>query len=232
MIVLGHRGVHGRTSSENTIEAFQEAVRQGADGIEFDLRVSKDREIVVVHDANLHRVAGDAHKVAEFTASELAGIPLRSGGTIPTLHDVTSHIHAPAILDMEIKHRDAVDGLITKLKTSSHLRERTIVSSFHPTVLLRIRRAVPDVRILFLTMNWPLPLRGKRFFSRIERLKPWGLAFPVNILNRRRITHLKKLGLQVGAWDRRGTIREARRVRTLGLDVAIVHHVREVKMPL
>lgn len=231
MLVLGHRGVHGNACTENTIDAFHEAVREGADGIEFDLRLSRDGEIVVVHDANLHRVAGDAHRVAELTAHELADITLRSGGAIPTLHDVTSHVHAPHVLDMEVKHRDVIEPLIVKLSTSSALRERTIVSSFHASVLLRVRRAHADVRTLFLVPRWPLPLQGKRFFTRLKRLHPWGVALPVTILNARRIAYLRSLGYRVGAWDVRGTLREARRIRALDVDVAIVNHVREVRVP-
>lgn len=231
MIVLGHRGVHGKVCSENSIEAFQEAIRQGADGIECDLRVSKDGELVIVHDTNLHRVAGDAHKVAELLAAEITGVQLRFGGTIPTLNDVTANIHEPALLDMEIKHRDAVEPLIAKLKTSTHLRERTIVSSFHPSVLLRVRRAVPDVRILFLTMRWPLPLRGRAFWTRLERLKPWGIGFPEYSLTYRRVAHLQRLDLKVASWDRRGTAREARRIRSLGVDIAIVRQVKEIRIP-
>jgi glycerophosphoryl diester phosphodiesterase len=231
MLVLGHRGVHGRTISENTIEAFHEAIRQGADGIEFDLRASRDGEMVVVHDVNLHRVAGDAHRVAELTASQLAQVSLRAGGSIPTLHDVTSHIHAPHLLDIEVKHRDVIETLIVKLGTSSALRERTIVSSFHASVLMRVRRAHPDVRTLFLVPRWPLPLQGKRFFTKLLRLKPWAVACPVQILNPKRVDHLRSYGWSVGAWDVRGTLGEARKIQRLGLDVAIVRHVREVRIP-
>jgi len=231
MIVLGHRGIHDRTHSENTIESLEEAIRRGADGIEFDLRASKDGEIVVIHDANLHRVAGDAHRIAELTAAELAQTVLRSGGTIPTLHDVTSQIFAPAVLDMEIKHRDVIDLLIAKLNTSAGLRERTIVSSFHATALLRIRRACPGVRILFLAMRWPLPLRGRPFWARLERLKPWGVGFPEYSLTRHRVRKLQSRGFNVAAWDRLGTVREARRIKSLNPDIAIVHHVNEMRIP-
>ena len=214
------------------MEAFQEAIRQGADGIEFDVRVSKDAELVIVHDPNLHRVAGDAHLVTELTADELGRISLRFGGNIPTLHDVTSSVSAPKILDMEIKHRAAIEPLISKLRTSAGLRERTIVSSFHASAILRTRRELPEIRTLFLIKNWPLPLRGSRFWTRLERLKPWGVALPLSILTKRRVAFLRSHGVQVGAWDTRGTIREARKARALQIDLAIVQRVKEVKIPL
>ena len=232
MIVLGHRGVFGRQYSENTLEAFDEAVRQGADGVEFDLRVSKDGELIVVHDPNLRRVAGDVHKITELTCAELALITLRNGGKISTLQEVTSRIYAPMILDMEIKHRDVVEPLIAKLKTSATLRERTIVSSFHAAALLRVRRELPDVRTLFLVRRWPLPLAGRKFWTRVDRLKPWGIAFQIILLRSKRVDFLRKRGLQVGTWDGRGTLREARKARSLQLDVVIVKHVKEMRLPV
>lgn len=232
MLVLAHRGVHYRGLSENTLEAFEEGIRQGADGIEFDLRVAKDGELVVVHDANLHRVAGDAHRVGELTAGELAEIPLRQGGKIPTLHDVTSHIHAPALLDIEVKHADALEPLIVKLKTSSALRERTIVSSFNLRVIAGIRREVPDVRALLLLKRWPLPLRGRTLWRKVGAIAPWGIGLPLALLTGKRIRFLREhVHAHVAGWDSRGAAREARAARMLGVDAAIVKHVREARVP-
>lgn len=231
MLIFAHRGVHNRGVSENTLEAFEEGIRQGADGIEFDLRVSKDGELVVVHDVNLHRVAGDAHRVNELTLKELQSLTLRQGGTIPSLQDVTSRIHAPAMLDMELKHLTAVEPLLRKLKTSAVLRERTIVSSFQSAILEQFHREVPDVRRLFLIRHWPFPFRGAAFRRKIERLEPWAIAARLFLLTRRRVRYLRSLGVLVGAWDVRRTAREARAARRIGVDIAIVKHVREARIP-
>lgn len=233
MLVLAHRGVHYRGLSENTIEAFEEGIRQGADGIEFDLRSSKDGELVIVHDANLHRVAGDAHRVGELTAGELAEIPLRQGGKIPTLHDVTSRIHAPALLDIEVKHPDALESLIVKLKTSAALRERTIVSSFNTHVIAGIRRDVSDVRTLLLMKRWPLPLHGRTFWQKVGSIAPWGVGLPLALLTTKRVRFLRaRIHARVAGWDSRGAIREAQKARKLGVDAAIVKHVREARIPI
>ena len=209
------------------MEAFAAALSQGADGIELDLRVSKDGELVVVHDTNLHRIAGDAHKVSELSAADLAKVPLRQGGSIPSLQDVTANVHQPAVLDMEIKQRNVISPLIVKLKTSASLRERTIVSSFSIPALQDVGREVPDVRRLLLVVRWPLPLRRAIFEQRILNLHPWGVAFPIGLLNRRRVAYLRRLGLMVGGWDRRRPKQEARKAKALGLDVAILQNIQE-----
>jgi len=225
MLVIAHRGFFGRNRTENTLEAFQEAVALGANGIEFDLRLSKDGELVIVHDKNLHRIAGDAHAVAKLTAEELAQIPLRHGGSIVTLNDVTAGVHMPTILDIEIKHKDTVEPLIRKLGTSASLRERAIISSFQANALAQVKQAHPDVRTLLLVHRWPFPLRGKRSWGRIRRLQPWGVALPITLLTARRASFLKQFGA-VGTWDQRFTRSEAKKASRIGLDLAIVHHVR------
>lgn len=226
MLVFAHRGFHGRTRTENTLEAFHEAVAMGAGGIELDLRLSKDGEIVVVHDTNLHRIAGDAHRVNELSAEDLSKIPLRYGGSIVTFNEVTASIHAPIQLDVDIKESAVIEPLLRKLGTSASLRERVIVSSFQTKQLMQIRKAFPDVRTLQLLLRWPLPLRGEKLWNRVRRLNPWGIAFPLPMLNASRIAHLRTFGV-VGAWDTRFTASEAHKALDLKLDFAIVHRIRE-----
>jgi glycerophosphoryl diester phosphodiesterase len=199
---------------------------QGADGIEFDLRLSRDGEIVVFHDPNLHRVAGAAYRVDELTAHELAEYPLRYGGKIPTLNEVTAQIHAPVWLDMEVKHRDVWQVLAKKLRTSAALRQRAIISSFNPRIIRAVREEFPEMRTIMLNRRWPLPLRGRKFWATVDALRPWAVGFPIMVNNRRRVRHLKRLGYKVAGWDLRNSRSERLKAESLGLDVAIVKWIR------
>lgn len=222
MLVFAHRGFVSKTCTENSLEAFQEALSVGVDGIEFDIRLSKDGEPVLAHDATLHRVAGDAHHVKELTSSELAALPLRHGGSIVTLNDVTAHVHAPTLLDIEVKSVDVLPALITKLKTSASLRERTIVTSFKMSVLSSVQRELPDVRTLLLLARWPLPLRLKRFMQKIEVMKPWGVGLRLLQCTKYRVRLMQKHGFVFAGWDERGSAHEARKAVILGVDIAIL----------
>lgn len=226
MLILGHRGFPTRHWTENTLESFKGALCLGADGVELDLRLSKDGEIVVFHDPNLHRLAGADHKVGRLTAAELAECPLRYGGRIPTLNQVTASIHAPAILDMEVKTREVWGHLAGKLRTSAALRERTIVSSFNPRVIRAARRDFPDMRRILLVKRWPLPLRGRRFWKALEELGPWAVGFPIMTFNRRRVERLRRSGYRVAGWDLRNSVAERLSADRLKLDVKIVKWVR------
>lgn len=222
MLVFAHRGRFDRKVSENTVLAFRRAVEAGADGVEFDLRVSRDGELVIVHDENLHRVAGDARRVRDLSVEELQGVVLRSEGSIPTLNDVTSEIAPPTQFDIEIKDRDAIDPLIRKLRTSAGLRERAVVSSFVAEDIQRIHEALPDVRTLLLLPNWPLLFRGRAFWKSIQSVGAWAVGCRISFLNARRVRTLRLRGWKAAAWDDRPTKRDARKIARLGVDVAIV----------
>src|SRR5688572_26281908 len=71
MIIIAHRGASG-VAPENTLAAFRRAIEDGAEGIEFDVRLAKDGVAVVHHDASLKRTAGEKLKLADLNSGELA----------------------------------------------------------------------------------------------------------------------------------------------------------------
>jgi glycerophosphoryl diester phosphodiesterase len=76
-LIIGHRG-SSAAAPENTIAAFTRAFRDGADGIEFDIRLARDGVPVVIHDATLMRTAQIPGSVSDFTGSELGRIDVGS----------------------------------------------------------------------------------------------------------------------------------------------------------
>ncbi|MEO8648247.1 MAG: glycerophosphodiester phosphodiesterase [Acidobacteriota bacterium] len=76
-IIVGHRGASAY-APENTLAAFRRAIDDGAEGLEFDVRLSRDGVPVVIHDATLQRTGGLANEVAEMTSSELGGTDVGS----------------------------------------------------------------------------------------------------------------------------------------------------------
>jgi len=225
MLLFAHRGFHNRKIAENTLEAFERAIDEGADGIEFDLRISRDGVPMVVHDENLHRVAGDARRVRDLTGKELQDVSLRGSGYVPTLNEVTSSWKSPVQFLIEVKDRDACELLIQKLSTSAKLRERTIVASFVLDDIERLRRNVPDVRTLYYSKTWPLPGRGRRIWSAIEKIAPWGMGFPVNTLSKRRILIIREKGFRVASWDLQPLKRETRKLLKYDLDIAVAYKI-------
>jgi len=93
-LIYGHRGAKGE-APENTLTSFQECLKHGVRRCELDLHLSKDGELMVIHDPTLKRTTERRGKVVEHTAAELVTYDARKGGPgwikpcpIPTLEEL------------------------------------------------------------------------------------------------------------------------------------------------
>lgn len=188
--VIAHRGASGE-APENTTAAFDLAFEQGADGIELDVRLSRDGQPVVIHDSELTRVAGVPVRVAESDWDDLRRIPLLNqhdamydGQKLSLLGEILERYGHSGELHIELKCEgvsqavrvaSVVAGLlkerVPELKIES---ERIWISSFHHLALCVMRvKAGSFPRALIVTNRAP-----QRFF-RVPRFV-WAIA-PVGI---------------------------------------------------
>jgi glycerophosphoryl diester phosphodiesterase len=146
MLVLAHRGLHHHVP-ENTIAAFEAAVRQGVDGFETDVRRTKDGVAVLFHDAKVGR-----KKVARLTHEELSRLSRRE---VPSLAEALERFDV--FWNVEIKSPDAVAPTLRVLRAYRG-RRRLLVTSFRPDIVRRVHKAGFDCgRILSRG-----PVRGRR----------------------------------------------------------------------
>lgn len=145
-IWYAHRGLHDENKAENSMSAFKAAKENGF-GIELDVRLSKDGELVVFHDATLDRVVGREGKVIDFTAEELSGMSLSgTADGIPTLRSVLDLIDGAVPLLIEIKMGSGESGIAEKfIEVIEGYKGEFIVESFHPIALRIVKRARPDI---------------------------------------------------------------------------------------
>ena len=88
---IAHRGLFNRNYPENSLGAFENAVKNNF-GIELDVQFTKDKKVVVFHDDNLKRMTKDKRNVNELTYKELKNLKLLdTNETIPLLEEVTVH---------------------------------------------------------------------------------------------------------------------------------------------
>lgn len=178
LLVFGHRG-HSAAAVENTLPAFEAAATLRVAGVELDVQLSRDGEVVVTHDEDLERIAGDSRRIVTLTTSELAGISLRveRDGTeltaqgIPTLNEVVDAIPPPMIIDIELKsYPDTpyhLAAAVARLIVDRGISSRVFVSSFDPRLVKRFRReaerigaSVPTAAIYSGDSEVPRVLRG------------------------------------------------------------------------
>ncbi|MBB5018539.1 glycerophosphoryl diester phosphodiesterase [Chitinivorax tropicus] len=126
MHLLAHRG-HHQTLPENTMEAFSSAMALGFEGIETDVRISRDQQLILFH----NRVASNGCAVAELTRSELEVV---TGFHVPTLEEALDAFPT-ALWNIEIKVAAAQASSIRVLKRYQHNRRLLITSFRHDIVL-------------------------------------------------------------------------------------------------
>lgn len=224
MLIFSHRGVAHDGADENSVKALCHALEHGIDGIELDIRLTRDGVAVVTHDKDLRRIAGNNRKIESVLSKELRDIPLRRGSTIPELDEVTSNVPPPMLFDIEIKDVEAFYAVAKKLRTSKTLRDRTIISSFHKDVIELVEKEIPDVRKFLLVRRWFM--RPARFQEWAHGVRLTGIGFPYTAWTPSRVAWARERGLLTLAWELfpiRSTVRRAERLADLGLDVVIVN---------
>ena len=156
-MIQAHRGASAYRP-ENTLEAFSLAVEQGADGIELDVHLTKDGEIVVAHDAHLERVSNGTGYINDHTLDELKALnfnklfPGSSARRIPLLSEVFSLVK-PSVLTMNIELKTTerlypeLPEKLNRLAEEYAMNERIIYSSFNHYSLRQIKEIDPRAKI-------------------------------------------------------------------------------------
>ena len=145
-VKFAHRGLHGSGVSENSMTAFRLATEAGY-GIELDVRLSSDGELVVFHDDTLDRVTGISGRVDSKSADELSQIHLSgTDDTVPKFSDVLKLIDGRVPLLIEIKEDAMKYDVSTKTaEILSDYKGEFIIESFNPLSLANIRKLMPNV---------------------------------------------------------------------------------------
>ncbi len=140
-----HRGLHGDGVPENSLLAFDLAVREGC-GIELDVQLSRDGEVMVFHDDTLTRMTGVEKKLCELDASELSQLSLADTDyKIPTFSEVLKLVDGRVPLLVEMKGEDTNTSLTPIL--AGILREYTgpyCIESFNPLLVHDMKKHLPD----------------------------------------------------------------------------------------
>lgn len=153
--VIAHRGASAY-APENTLAAFKLAVRQGADALEMDIRLTLDRSLVIIHDRTVDRTTNGSGAVHQLPLAEIkkldAGMKYDSafsGEKIPTLQEVFEELKGTIPLNIEIKPEPlTLEPLvvnITDCVRRHNVTNQVLFSSFSPFALRMIHQLLPEV---------------------------------------------------------------------------------------
>ena len=214
---IAHRG-GSKIRPENTLAAFDHAWALGVDAIECDVHLSRDGEVVVIHDATLERTTDAKGPVASLSAVELArvdagfhfapaeGFPFRGRGIgVPTLHEILGRYRDRVVI-VEIKGEQVhVAERAVAVMREHDATERVIVGGFCHAVMDAVRRAAPELatsasrlearRALTRSHVWLTPRRPAfRLFQVPFRLRGQ------QMFRRSFVRTARRAGLPVQAW--------------------------------
>lgn len=166
--IYGHRGSMGVTP-ENTLLGFKQALDYGVDGIELDVQLTKDGEVVVIHDETLERTTDGTGYVKDYTLEELrqfsAGIKFSHlelfdeivwrKERIPTLVEVLELIEPYQIeLNIELKTSvfayEGMEEKVLSIVNQYDYGDKVIYSSFHLPSILQLKKVDPSAKIAWL----------------------------------------------------------------------------------
>tara|TARA_R100000935_G_scaffold22989_3_gene42254 strand:- start:953 stop:1675 length:723 start_codon:yes stop_codon:yes gene_type:complete len=227
-LIYGHRGAKGE-APENTLASFKQCLAHGVRRCELDLHLSKDGELMVIHDPTLKRTTGRRGKVVEHDAEELTQYDARQGGPswkqpcpIPRLEELFEQCefdHWQLEVKSASRVRAARSVLAIKALAERHgLLDRVTVTSGSREVLRALKRLTPELSCgLVAEYAWLDPLKvAKQYDCSLLALK-WTLCTP------ERIAKARQLGLHVSVW----TVNDPglmRRLADFGVDSLITDY--------
>jgi glycerophosphoryl diester phosphodiesterase len=144
--VIAHRGgaAHG---PENTMAAFEQAVRDGADWIEFDVRMSSDGELVVMHDPTVDRTTDGSGTVAALTLAELEALDAGNGQHVPTFAQVVTFAKSAGVGILPEAKAPNIEAAMVETIRQHGYEDRTIIQSFDPATLQTLHRLAPEIQL-------------------------------------------------------------------------------------
>lgn len=224
--IWGHRGASA-SAPECTLPAFELALEQGADGLEFDVQLTRDDQVVVIHDETLERTTDGTGWVADHSLADLraldasAGMAGFAGTGIPTLDEVLE-LAGGVTLNIELKNsRMRYKGLeerVLQIVADHGVGDRVVLSSFNHYSLRHL-----------MQLGAPYPL-GALYSDPL--FQPWKYARrlgvtclhpPLRATRRKLVENCHALGMRVHVWTV-NDVPDLERMAGLGVDAVITNN--------
>lgn len=210
---IAHRGASGY-APENTMAAFDQAYKMGADMLELDVQLSSDGQVVVFHDTKLNRTSSGRGPIKNMTLHQLRQLDAGSwynirfrGQRIPTLEDVLQCYGGKIPLLIEIKSSTQNPGIEQKTAAiiqkfnedkSLALHNQIIVQSFNMNSLLLFHKLLPEVPLAVLTSN-SYELRDERLHELARFAQVLSISRP--LVTEENVRRVHDAGMKVFVWN-------------------------------
>ena len=218
--------------------AFREALAVGADGIEFDVRLTRDGLPVVIHDSTLRRTGGVPHRVADLTWTEISKIDVGSwfkesfaNETVPSLAELftlfqsnSSTLYLEMKCDSPSEQRSLAEACVRAVDEHS-LKARVIIECFQLPALKILKEIDPEIKTVALfepALTNPSVLSDRRIINQATDVGAAALALHHRLARESLVRKAKAEGLHVAVW----TVDDpawVERARAIGIDALITN---------
>jgi glycerophosphoryl diester phosphodiesterase len=166
MLIIGHRGACG-CAPENTIASMKLAIEQQCDGIECDVQITKDEELIICHDFTVDRTTNGKGAIKDLTLQEIRELDAGSwysdqfaGEKIPTLQEVLELLPKDLFLNLELKSQSMITGRleekVVELLEKNGRIENTVISSFDHQCINTVQQINSKIKTAILTSSYLL----------------------------------------------------------------------------
>ena len=230
-LIIGHRGASA-VAPENTIAAFQEAIAVGANGIEFDVRLTNDGVPVVIHDSTLRRTGGVNQRVADLSWQELSKIdvgswfnPRFAGERLPSLAQLfdlfrtdNRSLYLEMKCDSPAEYKPLAEACCRMIDEFS-FKERVVVECFQLPALEVLKEIDPDIKTAALFDRMFI---DQSVITRATQIGAMAVALHHRLARKNLVEKAKQAGLHVAAWTVDDPI-WLDRARSIGIDALITN---------
>jgi glycerophosphoryl diester phosphodiesterase len=214
IVRIAHRGA-SRQFPENTLLAFRKAIEQGVDYLEMDLHLTKDREIVIMHDETVDRTSNGTGFIWDQTLDELRKLDVGRGERIPTLAEAVDLVRPTSVrLCLELKYeieREYSDkylkeGLATteaviKFLDRTGMKDRVVFTSFSPILLQRVKELEPRYPLSIDPYPQDGSLTPKQVIDQVLPSRANIVAYYYSSCDQAFMEESRLCGIMVWAWD-------------------------------
>lgn len=204
--IFAHRGFSGKYP-ENTMLAFEKAVEIGVDGIELDVHLTKDNELVIIHDEDIKRTCDGEGLVRDMTYEELKRFDASAAFRgvygfcgIPTLKEYFDLVKDTDIItNIELKtgvfEYPTIEKRTIDLIKQYGLEDKIILSSFNHYTIKRCEEIAPEIKRGFLTGDWIYDFGKYTAERNVQCCHPWHIS-----LSKAVVDEMHSAGCEINTW--------------------------------
>ncbi|MBY8988068.1 MAG: hypothetical protein KGD61_06400 [Candidatus Lokiarchaeota archaeon] len=199
VLIIGHRGASA-IAPANSLKAFEKAIELKADYVEFDIHITKDGEIVIIHDSDILNETGVKELIKEMTLDQIKRLDVGEGEKIPTIRELIKIARYKMGLQIEIKSKNVLEELILILRAEK-LLDTSIISSFMLDQVLKLKILEPSVKVgLLLPVELVRPNIIKRKIVKIAQNNFYSLHPHYSVTNKEIVDFAHNNELKVIVW--------------------------------